>query len=145
LAPNAVANSSCYIEPVFVPTSANAWVGSDADSTNNYLLVDEVGAPVTTDYTGSPTSGAQDLYTLTDLTKSGTIVGVCHQAYAAASDAGAKSFKIVNRRLADTKSAALTLSSTYAPFHYALTQDPETSAAFTVANVNALQSGVEVV
>jgi len=126
--------------------NANQWLGSDGNSVSNYLLVNEVGAPVTTSYVGDAVSGHQDLYQLTNLVSTtGAILGVCHQVTAAASDAGAKSFKIVNRRAADTKSAALTLTSTFGPFHYPLATDPETGAAWTIANVNALQSGVEVV
>jgi hypothetical protein len=127
--------------------NANQWVGSDADSVNNYLLVDEVGVPDTTDYVADSVSGHQDMYTLTDLVHStGTIVGVCHSAYLAKTDAvNLRQVRIVNRRAADNKTAALTLATTYVAFQYMLPTDPETSAAWTIANVNALQSGVEVV
>lgn len=137
----------CTVETLYPNGNGNAnvWVGSDADSTNNYLLVNEVGAPVTTSYTGSAVTGQQDMYTMTDLVATaGTILGVCHQAYAIKTDSGLKQLKLVNRRAADTKSAALDLTQTYAPFHYVLATDPE-GGAWTFANVNALQSGIEVV
>ena len=124
--------------------NANQWLGSDGDSLSNYLLVDEP-TPVATDYVASSTTGHQDLYALTDLVRSLPIVGVCHQALAARVDSVARQIKIVNRRTTDTKSAAIDLATTLASYHYALAVDPETSAAWTVANVNALQSGVEVV
>jgi hypothetical protein len=127
--------------------NANQWLGSDGDSTNNYLLVNETGAPVTTDYVADSVSGHQDMYTLTDLVHTtGTVLGVCHSAYAAKTDAvNARQIKLVNRRAADTKSVALDLTTTYTGYQYALAQDPETGAAWTIANVNSLQSGVEVV
>jgi hypothetical protein len=42
-------------------------VGSDADSTNNYLLVNEAGAPVTTSYVESDTVGQRDFYAMGDI------------------------------------------------------------------------------
>ena len=127
--------------------NANQFVGSDGDSTNNYLLVDESGTPDTTDYVADSTSGHQDMYALTNLVATtGTVLGVCHSGYLAKTDAvNARQVKLVNRRSTDTKSVALTLATTYAGYQYALTLDPETSAAWTITNVNALQSGVEVV
>lgn len=123
--------------------NASQWVGSDGDSVNNYLLVDEPGAPVTTDYVKSATVGQIDQYTLTDLAASGTIVGVCHQATVALAAAGSQDFQLVNRRAVDAYSPTQTATSTtYAGFHHAMAVDPETSAAWTVANVNALQTGI---
>ena len=80
--------------------NANQFVGSDGDSTNNYLLVNETGAPVTSSYVADSTSGHQDMYALTDLvTSAGTVLGVCHSAYLAKTDAvNARQAKIVNRR-----------------------------------------------
>jgi hypothetical protein len=126
--------------------AANQWIGSDGNSTDNYLLVDESGAPNIADYVASATSGHQDLYTMTNLVRTtGTILGVCHQAHAIKTDSGARQMKIVNRRAADNKSAALDLTTSFAPYHYTLVNDPETGAPFTIGNVNSLQSGVEVV
>lgn len=124
--------------------NVSQWVGSDGDSVNNYLHVDEVGAPVITDYTASSTVGQQDLYTLTDLVGTGTIAAVCHSAYMLRTDTLTPiNVKLVNRRAADTKSAAIPLGTAYRSYDYALTADPETGFAWTIANVNALQSGVE--
>jgi hypothetical protein len=126
--------------------NANAWSGSDGDSVNNYLLVDEV-PPNTTDYVFSSTSGQQDMYTMQDMVHStGTVVGVCHTAYATRTDAVTpRQIKLVNRRTTDSKSPAIDLTTAYLGYAYAYALDPETSAAWTITNVNALQSGVELV
>jgi hypothetical protein len=125
--------------------AANQWTGSDGNSVNNWQLVDEAVLD-TTDYVTDATAGHQDLYTLTDLVRTqGTVLGVCHQAVAAKGDSGARQFKLVNHRTSDHKTAALDLAGTYGAFHYVLMADPDTGAAWTIANVNALQSGVEVV
>lgn len=127
--------------------STNAWTGSDGDSTNNYLLVDEVGAPDTSDYVASSTSGQQDLYTLTDLAISTqAIFAVQPTVYAAKTDATARQIQLLTRRNATTAQAAQTLDNLtiISPLNV-LTTDPETSAAWTPTNVNALQAGVQVV
>jgi hypothetical protein len=126
--------------------AASQWVGSDADSVNNYLLVNETGAPVTTTYTASSVTGNQDLYTLDDLVSTaGTVLGVCHAAHAAKSDAGVQDLKVVNRGSAATRSAAVGLTTTYTTFYYPLSTNPDTGSAWTIADVNALQGGVETV
>jgi hypothetical protein len=140
-----------FLGPILVETlypdgngDTNDWIGSDGDSTDNYLLVDEV-PPVTTDYVTASTVGEQDLYTLTDLFHTtGTIVGVCHSVYAAATDAvNPLNVKALNRRSSTTASPASLLTTTYRSHDYALVLDPETAAAWTIADVNSLQSGVE--
>lgn len=45
--------------------AVNQWTGSDSDSTDNYLLVDEVPDSAT-DYVEDGTSGHQDMYALAD-------------------------------------------------------------------------------
>lgn len=124
--------------------NVNQWIGSDGDSTDNYLLVDEVPHN-TTDYVSTGTIGQQDLYALGNLTHTdGTIVGICHSAHVMRTDAvTAVNVKLVNRRAADNKSAAFPLGTAYRSYEYCLTVDPETGLPFTIANVNALQSGVE--
>ena len=125
--------------------NANQWTGVDGDSTNNYLHVDEVGTPVLTDYVYSSTVGQIDQYAMSDLAHTtGTVVGVCHSAHMINTDAVTpRNVKLVNRRAADTKSSALALSNAWRSYEYALRLDPETAAPWTIANVNALQSGIE--
>jgi hypothetical protein len=125
--------------------NANQWTNDGGNSTSNYTHVNETGVPNISNNVTDSTSGHQDMYTLTDLVRSGTVIGVCHSAYAAKSDSGAIQFKLVNRRSADNKSGAISPTTAYVGYQYVLENDPETSAAWTVANVNALQSGVEVV
>lgn len=123
----------------------NAWIGSDGNSVDNYLLVDETGTPNTADYTSTATVGAQDLYQLGNLVHTdGSIVGVCHSAHALRTDAlTAINVKLLNRRGATNAGTALPLGTTYRSYEHGLTVDPETGVAFTIADVNALQSGVE--
>lgn len=126
--------------------NANAWLGTDGNSVQNYLLVDDPPPTIdTTDYVAATTVGLQDMYQMTNLVRTtGVVLGVCHVAYALKSDTGTKSVFLVNRRSADNKSAALPLPTAFGSVHYCLSIDPETGAGFTITNVNALQSGIEV-
>lgn len=138
----------CVVETLY-PTgngAVNAWVGSDGNSTDNYLLVDETPAN-TTDYVGADPSGTQDLYNFGNLALAGDILAVCHNVVAQKSDAGAKQLYIVSRGAVDTRSPAITLTTTFTgePYQFIQTVNPETGVAWTAAEVNALQAGVEVV
>lgn len=124
--------------------SSSQFVGSDGNSTDNYLLVNET-PPVTTSYVGSGTSGNKDLYTLDDLVRaSGSIPGLIITALAADSDAVARNMKI------DVKSGATTsagadnaLTTSYTAYRRPLDQNPVGAVAWTISSVNALEVGVE--
>ena len=135
----------CVVE-VLYPNgngSVNAWVGSDFDATDNWQLVDE--SPYSSvDWLGTSTVGAQDLYTLPDLSASGTaIYGICHQVIAQRTDATARSLKMLTKGSTVNASAAVALTTGFTSINYPLATNPEGGAAWTVATVNALQVGVE--
>jgi hypothetical protein len=125
--------------------AANTWVGSDSDSTNNYLLVNETGTPNTANYVQSSTSGNKDLYTLGDLVRTtGTVKGVCHTANLA-TDVGSAQAKIINRTTStDTLSSAIDINTTYQNYMSAYDTDPE-GGAWSISKVNGMQVGVQVV
>jgi hypothetical protein len=137
----------CVVETLY-PTgngTVNNWIGSDGNSTDNYLLVDETPANGT-DYVGADPTGTQDLYNFGNLALSGDILAICHNVHAQKSDAGAKQLKIVSRGAIDTTSPAITLTTTFVgePYQWVQMINPETGLAWTAAEVNALQAGVEV-
>ncbi|MET0980421.1 MAG: hypothetical protein ABWX90_04140, partial [Candidatus Saccharimonadales bacterium] len=122
-----------FLGPITVETiypngngNVSGWMGSDSNYIDNYLLVDEPGVPVTTDYVRG-VALSKDQYTLSDLVHTdGNIVGICHVAHMALPVAGAQKFRLVNRRLVDTPSPALScVSIVYIGFHHVLTGDPD--------------------
>lgn len=121
-------------------------VGSDGNSTDNYLLVDET-APNTTDYVESATVGNKDTYAYGDLTAlSGTVFAIQLLPYAAKTDAGSRQIKTITRDPGSTTEQdgpAQTLSTTYQYLSDIRGADP-TGAAWTVASVNADEFGVKV-
>jgi hypothetical protein len=79
--------------------ATNDFVGSDGNSTDNYLLVDEVGTPNTADYVESTTVGHRDLYEHGNLTSVGitNIFGVEVVGYASDPSGSATPLKSVAR------------------------------------------------
>lgn len=130
-------------------TSSTPLSGSDGNSTDNFLLVDEAGSPVTTDYVFSTVDGDQDTYTFQDLPVTlGTIRGVEVRMHAAKDDTGTKQVRSITRRSStdsfgpDHVLAAIPLWQTH---HDIQELDPHAGpGAWTITNVNATEWGVEV-
>lgn len=125
--------------------NSSQMVGSDADSTNNYLLVDEATPNSDTDYVESSTVGNKDTYTYGDLTStSGTVYGVQCLPYAKKTDAGTRSIVTIARLSAtEVDSAAATLGSgyTYAPD---IRETKPGGGAWSITDVNNAEFGVKV-
>jgi hypothetical protein len=122
--------------------SVSQFNGSDGDQINNYLLVADTS---TSTHTRDSIIGHQDLYQLSNLaTTAGDIAGVCHLASVQKSDSGAAQFRLLNHGAADTKSAIVVPTTTAIGYTYGLLLNPETGLPFTIAEVNALQTGIEV-
>lgn len=123
--------------------------GSDGNTTDNYLLVDEAGTPDSTDYVFSSTNGDQDTYTFQDLSVTlGTIRGVEVRMHAAKDDTGTKQLRSVTRRSAtdsfgaDKVLAAVPLYQTHTEMQEL---DPHAGpGAWTITNVNGTEWGIEV-
>jgi hypothetical protein len=131
LAPNGNGNSSML-------------VGSDADSTDNYLLVDETPAD-TADYVGSATEGDKDTYAFTDLTGTDTPIAVEVAVYALKSDSGTKFLRTVLRSGGvDYNGTSEAAAEGWLGYTTLYELDPDGDAAWDVAAVDALEAGYEV-
>lgn len=120
-------------------------LGSDGDSIDNYLQVDEP-TPSTADYNESATVGSIDTYSLDDLpVTTGIIRGIQHTLYAAKSDAGARSAReIIRSGSVDSSGADLTLGTGYVNFDAIHEVNPSDSSEFTITDINLLETGIEV-
>lgn len=125
--------------------TSSVLVGSDADSTNNYLLVDE-NPPSSADYVGSATAGNKDTYAMGNLTGTPTsILGVVVNSYVAKSDTGAKfSRPVVRSGVTDYVGSSAALATSYTARQDVWETDPNTAVAWTTAGVNAIEAGFEV-
>lgn len=128
--------------------TTNNWTGSDADSTDNYLHVDEVSPDDDTSYVEDSTPANQDLYAVEDLSITPTsIFGVQTNIMAEKDDAGARSVMGLVRSggtTYDGDTNALSQSS-YSDFTKPYDVNPDTSAAWTESNFNSAEFGVETV
>lgn len=119
------------------------FVGSDGNSTSNYQLVDDTSM---TDYVEAGGVGDEDLYALADLVRTtGTVYGVQVAAMAQKTDGGTRDLAVeVKSGGVTDDGAAGVLTTTPDEFTSLWIADPATSAAWTVAGVNAAQAGVKV-
>lgn len=121
-------------------------VGSDGNSTDNYLLVDEHPYSAS-DYAGSATVGQKDTYAMADLPAGVTTVyGVQISSIMRKSDASlAQSRLLLRSGGTDYAGITRTLTTSSIGYYELYPQDPATSAAWTPAGVNSIESGMEVI
>ncbi len=122
-------------------------VGSDADSTDNYLLVDDnPGHDSDTTFVGSATVGDHDSYAMSDLpgtTNEVTAVQVVMNAKK--TDTGSRSINSVVRiGSTDYDGSAKALTDSYTAHLQVYDQSPATAAAWGVSEVNGMEAGVKV-
>lgn len=125
--------------------NSSTLTGSDGNSTDNYLLVDE-NPTNTSDYNGHATEGNKDTYTMGDLTSTNfTVFGARTHLYAAKSDAGSKFMRpVVRSGGTDFTGTSRSLSESYTVYSQSWGVDPNTSAQWTATNINAFEVGAEV-
>jgi hypothetical protein len=118
---------------------------SPTGSATNWQNVDEVPYS-TTDYNGSPTVGLRDTYALTDLAAGMTSVfAVQNNAIAAKSDVTAANAKLPLRTGGGLfYGATNTLSTSYLTYFDLYQVNPNTAVAWTPAEMNSLEVGLEV-
>ena len=125
--------------------NSSVLVGSDADSTDNYLLVDET-TPSTADHVGSATEGDKDTYAYGNITGNpNTILGVAVNSYQAKSDSGTKFARpVVRSGTTDYVGASVALSTAYLSDQQIWETDPDTASAWTESGINSAEFGFEV-
>lgn len=122
-------------------------IGSDGNSVDNYLHVDEAGAAASSaDYNGSAVDGDKDTYAFANLVPvAGQIADMRHGFWALKTDAGAKSMRsVVRTGGADFTGADKTLNLSQFSFSERHLVNPNTGNPWTIAEINALEAGVEV-
>lgn len=119
--------------------------GSDGNSTDNYLLVDE--KPYSTaDYVQSSTATQKDTYTLEDMPAGAvTVFAVQDVAIANKNDAGYRGIKhVVRRGGTDYATTAKAIGVSAATYTNIRETDPSTSTAWVPANIDGMEAGVEI-
>lgn len=122
----------------------NQFTGSDGNSVDNYLLVDEAPSD-NSDFTYATTSGQKDSYGVEDLPVATiSVMGVRAVAKCAKSGAGAAGMSVfVRENGTDTFGPDIPLSTSFSWQGDTIREvAPSTSAAWTVSDVNAMEIGV---
>lgn len=126
--------------------NASDFLGSDGNSTDNYLLVDDT-AYSNTDYVSASVAGNKDKYVFGDLVRTtGSVKGVMSFAVLSKSDSGAKQARLLARTAAtDYNGSTETLNTSDIAYKKVWEVNPNTAVDWTIAGVNGAEFGVEVV
>jgi hypothetical protein len=140
----------CRVECKFPNANGavNQFVGSDANSVDNYLHVDETPQDDDVTYNQSDSLGNQDLYGFEDLsTTPDSIFGVQTNIVAKKDDAGAREAKTIVRSGGTTYDGDdhVLSQGSYQVSHEIHEVNPDTAVAWTESNFNSAEFGVEVV
>ena len=128
------------------PTGAGNYSQFTPSTGSNYQNVDDATPDGDTTYNSDGTVGHIDTYAFSDISQTGTIKAIQHLVYASKDDAGARSIAPVQRSgSTDYVGTTAVLASHYAYVREVVELNPATSAAFTIAEVNAAEFGVTVV
>jgi hypothetical protein len=135
------------VQAIFPSGNGNSsqLVGQDADSTDNYLNVDETAQDGDTTYVESSTVGNKDTYAFGNLTPTtGTVYGVQVLPFAKKTDAGTRSIVSVARLSAtEVDSAAKALSTDYAYLPDIREAKPG-GGTWSITNVNDAEFGIKI-
>lgn len=126
--------------------NSSQWIGSDGNSTNNYLLVDDTGND-DTDYVKSSTVNDLDTYAFANLTNaSGTVVGVAHFIIAKKDDVVLRKISSALRISTTNYISAteLTLLGEYRNHMDRWLLSPATAVKFTISEINGMEAGQKV-
>lgn len=127
--------------------NSSQFTGSDANSTDNYLLVDDPDdSDDDTTYVQSNTVSQKDTYALPSLAAAtGTVHAVQVSLYAKKNDAGARSVASVMRLSGGTEadSANRALTGSYA-FYNDIRETKPGGGAWSITDVNGAEAGVKV-
>ena len=122
---------------------ARKFVGSDGNSTDNYLLID-AAAPNGTDYVQSDTIGNKDLYNFGSLPYSpSTIYGVVATGSALKTVADTRSVRLLSKSSGTEvdNGADIALNTARTRHIGVFHSDPATGVRWTESGVNAMQIG----
>lgn len=125
--------------------NTNDFIGSDSDSVDNYLLVDDATPDDDTTYTESSTVTDVDLYAFDNSEAPDTVLAVAVDCFCLMDDAGPKSGKLityVNSSTYEGDTFSLTTGYIYETQLWVL--NPDDSAAWAAADIDGAEFGVKV-
>jgi len=134
------------VQSIF-PSGAGNTTQMTPSAVSNYQCVDEAAPNADTDYVSETTAGEKDTYAFGNLTPtSGTVKGVRVMICARKDDAGSRSIAPVYRPAStDYDGTTGVVSDSYTYLSEIKEVSPETSAAWTIAEINGAEFGVKLI
>jgi len=126
--------------------NSSQFVGSDADSTNNYLLVDETVVDDDTTYVESSTATEKDTYDFANSAETpADIKAVSVKSWVRKTDAGSRNFVHTARSSGVEEDSGVLYPGVDFRFMESIFEtDPNTSAAWLIAAVNSAEYGFKI-
>jgi hypothetical protein len=128
-----------------IPDAAGSSSGWTPSAGSNYQNVDDTTPDTDTTYNSTAVAGTIDSYALPNPTLSGTCRGIQMTAFMRKDDAGARTARV---RLYDGTAyngTTVNLADSYSKVDHIWPLHPGTGVAFTAAQLNAAEAGVELV
>jgi hypothetical protein len=131
---------------LLIPTAeGNTTQMTPLSGTDNALMADETPPDDDTTYNSSATAGDKDTYVTSNVSSAGTIHGLRLRARARKTDAGARSIATVIRSGGTDYDGTTTgLGTAYLYYSTDYYTNPNTAAAWTSTEVNAIEIGAKV-
>lgn len=135
--------------PTILPNgngASSVFDGSDGNSTDNYLLVDETVPDSDTTYVEENGVGDKDTYAYSDVSSAaGTVYGIQTMPFARKTDSGTREIVVVTRESGGTEEdgSNLPLSASYVYLFDIREQDPDGNG-WTPTSINAAEFGVKI-
>lgn len=125
--------------------NSSGMVGSDGNQTDNYLLADEATPNGDTDYNIGDTEGEKDTYAMANLpTGTWDVLAVQTNIHARKNDAGTRFMRPVLRtNSTDYTGTSVVMAESYDTHWQVFNTNPDTAAAWTEAEIDALEVGAE--
>lgn len=129
------------------PTSDGATLNfTPSTGTDHSALVDEEPPNSDTDYNSSSTVNHIDTYNVTDQTFNGFVKAVQAGFYARKTDANTLTqASVIRLNGTDYVGGTKTLTTSYAHYYHAWDVSPDTSGAFSAAEINAMEVGQKII
>lgn len=130
-----------------LPSAAGNSTQFTPSAGSNYQNVDDPTNTVDADstYNASSTNGHKDSYNTAALGVTGSVIAVATLAHMRKDDAGSRSARVYTRSgTTNYPSTDISLGNSYQTYQQFMATNPDTSAAWSVAEVDAAEPGVEV-
>lgn len=148
--------NNTFLGPVKVATlyptgegNTNDFMGSDADSIDNHLHVDDMGQDADASYVESDTPGAIDLYTMDATDNVGVIHGIDALSRVKNDVIGGGSVRqgapILRVNGTNYQGDTFNIGPPYVYKHHLLEENPDDSAAWETADLDTIEFGIKVV